>query len=371
MMWFLIAAALLVAYANGANDNFKGVATLHGSRVATYRKALLWATAMTFLGSLTALVAAQGLARAFSGHGLVPAELTASPAFLVHVGLGAAGAVLLATWLGFPISTTHALLGGLLGAGLAGADNAINVRLLTATFLLPLLASPFLAAAITAPLYLAMSAVRRWMRITKEMCLCAGQESTPVFVPLGSTVAAMAGTGMRTISVAVGRNEECVERYTGISYGVNVGQALDGLHYLSAGAVSFARGLNDTPKIAGLLILLPALGSSGWGIILVAVAIAAGGWLSSRKVAHTMSERITGMNHGQGFLANAVTASMVLAASCFGLPVSTTHVSCGTLFGLGAANGQARWGMIGRIFLSWLITVPVAALLAATLAVLV
>ncbi len=84
-----------------------------------------------------------------------------------------------------------------------------------------------------------------------------------------------------------------------------------------------------------------------------------------------MSERITGMNHGQGFLANAVTASLVLAASCFGLPVSTTHVSCGTLFGLGAANGQARWGMIGRIFLSWLITVPVAALLAATVAVLV
>ena len=118
MMWFLIAAALLVAYANGANDNFKGVATLHGSRVATYRKALLWATAMTFLGSLTALVAAQGLAKAFSGHGLVPAELTASPAFLVHVGLGAAGAVL---------GAGHPALGAILSGPLSGGHGAASV----------------------------------------------------------------------------------------------------------------------------------------------------------------------------------------------------------------------------------------------------
>ncbi len=365
---FLVVAALLIAYANGANDNFKGVATLFGSRVAPYRKALSWATVMTFLGSLTALIAAQSLAKVFSGNGLVPDELTSSPEFLTAVGLGAAGAVLLATWLGFPISTTHALLGGLLGAGFAKAGGAIDVGLLAGTFLLPLLISPFMSAAITAPLYRAMSATRRHLKITKEMCLCVGQESAPSFVPLGS-VAAISPAGPGTLSVSVGRSEECVERYTGVSFGINVGRALDGLHYASAGAVSFARGLNDTPKIAGLLFLMPALGASGWGILLVAAAIAAGGWLSARRVAYTMSERITGMNHGQGFLANAVTASLVLAASFISLPVSTTHVSCGALFGLGAANGRAHWGMIGQIFLSWLITLPVAALLAASLAV--
>jgi PiT family inorganic phosphate transporter len=92
--------------------------------------------------------------------------------------------------------------------------------------------------------------------------------------------------------------------------------------------------------------------------------------ISARLVAETMSHRITGMNPGQGFTANIVTALLVIGASSLGLPVSTTHVSCGALFGIGTVTRQARWRTIGEIVLAWLITLPVAGLLGAAFALL-
>ena len=108
MMLGLVVAMLLVAYANGANDNFKGVATLFGSATTGYRTALRFGTAATLAGALASLVLAQGLVARFSGRGLVPDALTRDATFLVAVGLAAAGTVLLAVLLGLPISTTHA-----------------------------------------------------------------------------------------------------------------------------------------------------------------------------------------------------------------------------------------------------------------------
>src|SRR5438105_9945407 len=94
----VLLAVFCVAYANGANDNFKGVATLFGSGTTNYRKALAWATVTTFAGSLLALLLAHGLVNTFKGKGLVPDVVTTEPAFLVAVSLGAAFTVLLATW---------------------------------------------------------------------------------------------------------------------------------------------------------------------------------------------------------------------------------------------------------------------------------
>jgi PiT family inorganic phosphate transporter len=104
------------------------------------------------------------------------------------------------------------------------------------------------------------------------------------------------------------------------------------------------------------------------GLPLVALAIAAGGLLAARRVARTLSFGITPLDPGHGFTANLVTAALVIAASPLGLPVSTTHVSCGALFGLGAARGQARWRTIAQIALAWLATLPLSALLAILIA---
>ena len=145
--------------------------------------------------------------------------------------------------------------------------------------------------------------------------------------------------------------------------------ALDGLHFLSAGAVGFARGLNDTPKIVALLAGGAAVGIDNAGF-LVAIAMAVGGLLAARRVAETLSRKVTAMNDGQGFSGNLVTALLVLAASRFGLPVSTTHVSVGALFGIGAATGAGHKRAIAGILAAWLVTLPVAAVLAACTALL-
>ncbi len=350
----------LLAYANGANDNFKGVATLFGSGTTTYRSALLWTTATTLAGSVTALLLARGLIAAFSGKGLVPAALVGDPAFPAAVALAAGTTVLLATRLGFPISTTHALIGGLVGAGLVGAGNALNWGQLGDGFLLPLLTSPLLAILLAAVLYPPLRTLRQRLGVSHETCVCVGREVIAT-VP-GAPGAAVA---LRAVpSVAVDSQASCRVRYQGQVLGLPVSRALDTLHFLSGGAVCFARGLNDTPKIAALLMVGGAI-APNLALLAVGLMMAAGGVLSARRVAETMSHRISTLNPGQGLSANLITALLVIGASKLGVPVSTTHVSCGALFGIGAATRQAHWSTIGQIALAWLITLPLAGVLGA------
>src|SRR5437867_2703664 len=134
MLFMLLLAACFLAYSNGANDNFKGVASLFGSRTAGYRTAILWATFTTAVGSITAIFLAQSLLKRFSGKGLVPDVLTTQPEFLLAVALGAGMTVILATLLGFPISTTHGLTGALLGAGLVTGAGNVNFAALGENF---------------------------------------------------------------------------------------------------------------------------------------------------------------------------------------------------------------------------------------------
>ena len=156
----LLLVVLFLAYSNGGNDNFKGVATLYGSGTCSYRSALAWATLTTLAGSLLALWLARGLIESFKGKGLVPDSVTTQPAFLVAVSLGAALTVLLATRLGLPVSTTHALTGGLVGAGLLASAGEMHFAVLGRGFFLPLLLSPVIALALAGLLY----PVFRWTR---------------------------------------------------------------------------------------------------------------------------------------------------------------------------------------------------------------
>lgn len=365
---FIVLATFWLAYANGANDNFKGVATLFGSGTTDYRCALWWATGTTFLGSLTAIALGTQLIKTFSGKGLVPDVAVTDPTFLSAVGLGAAATVLLATRFGFPISTTHALVGALIGAGVATHGLAgIKLVGLGTLFLIPLLVSPLLALALAAVVYPLLHRTRLALGVNRETCICIGEEVRVIADERQPGQATAAVTIGHVPSLTVGTNQTCFERYAGTLVGVSVQTLLDRLHYLSAGAVSFARGLNDTPKIVALLITAHAF-HLPLGIGLAAGAIALGGLISAHRIAETMSHRIIDMNHGQGLTANLVTAALVIGASKLGVPVSTTHVSCGALFGIGAVSGLARWKMIGTIILAWIITLPVPAVLAACIA---
>lgn len=372
MIEFLIlAATFLIAYANGANDNFKGVATLFGSSTADYRKALNWATVTTFAGSITAFFLSQKLIHSFSGKGLVPDAVIAEPAFLLAVILGAGLTVLFASKTGMPISTTHSLVGALAGAALiaTGTEGGLHFwEAIGKKFAVPLLISPLMAIFFTVMLYPLLRWSRRLTGVTKRTCVCIGEKVIPVGGAAIEQGQVLTIAQLKKIDVFVDHEENCqaraVEVYEGKVLGISAQKILDSLHFLSAGAVSFARGLNDTPKIVALSAASVALGLR-WNIAIVALVMALGGRVSARKVAETVSHRITAMNHGQGFTANLVTAFLVIGASKWGLPVSTTHVSCGALFGLGAATGKARWKTISGIFAAWVLTLPAAALLSA------
>jgi PiT family inorganic phosphate transporter len=360
----LLLATCFLAYSNGANDNFKGAASLFGSRTCSYRTAISWATITTFAGSITSIFLAQTLLKKFSGKGIVPDQFVGSEYFVLAVAVGAGLTVILATLTGFPISTTHALTGAIIGCGIVAVGTAINFGALGKGFILPLLFSPVLAIAVAGLFYILFRALRLATGISKEWCICLGVEERVVAIPQPSLLALHAVPS--PVSLTIDEQENCRMRYAGSFLGVGAQQVMDAGHFLSAGTVSFARGLNDTPKIVALLLLWKALDIQ-WGFAAVAATMAIGGLLNARKVAETMSKKITAMNHGQGFTANLTTAILVVLASLYGLPVSTTHVSVGSLFGIGLTTGQANLRVINAIVLSWLITLPCAAIFAGTI----
>src|SRR5881398_445359 len=353
-------ATCFLAYSNGANDKFKGVASLFGSRTCSYRTAITWATITTFAGSITSIFLAQTLLKKFSGKGIVPDHFAGSEYCVLGVAIGAGLTVILATLTGFPISTTHALTGAIIGCGFVAVGRAVNFAALGKGFVLPLLLSPVLAIAVAGLLYVFFHGTRIALGLKKEWCVCIAEGERVIAMPQPNSLLALRAVPFQS-HLTVDEVENCRERYGGNFLGFTSQEVIDAAHFLSAGTVSFERGLNDTPKIVALLLLWKSL-DIRWGFAAVAAAMAIGGLLNARKVAETMSKKITTMNHGQGFTANLTTAILVVLASLFGLPVSTTHVSVGSLFGIGLTTGRANPRVISAIVFSWLITLPCAAI---------
>jgi len=350
-------AAATLAFANGANDNPKPVATLVAAGLASPRRALLSGTLATLLGCVAAIVLGRALVASFSAKGLVGAEVVETLPFLVSAIAGAAATVLLATRLGLPVSTTHALIGAIVGAGAVLAR--VDLRLLVVVFLLPLLLSPFVALLTTAIAYPFAHRTRRALGVSRETCVCVGER----LVPMTSVAAA-------EWRVTVGDARECRDRYTGRVAGVRAASVAAGLHWLSALALSGGRGVQDGAKIAGLTILLVGSPFRAPAAAGIALAMATGGLLAARRVEETMAHRVTPLNDGQALLANTIATVLVFAATAFGVPVSTTHVTTGSLMGMRAHRERPPTSWIGRILLAWLATLPLAALLAAGAALL-
>jgi len=366
LLGLLALATVFLAFSNGANDNFKGVASLFGSGTATYRLAIGWATVATAAGSLVSIVLAESLLRKFSGKGLVEASLVGTAPFMLAVAAGAGTTVLLATRLGFPISTTHGLVGAMIGAGVAASGpGGVNFEGLGKSFVLPLLLGPLLATALGAGLYLLSRRVGSGAHrtATDPACLCVSAEPVYTIDRLGPAGAVARSTMIPVVVVEDSPAADCVQRQRGGLIGIDLLRLRDAAHFVSAGIVSFARGLNDTPKIAALLMAIGSIGPR-MGILAVAVAMAIGGLLGARRVAETMSHKITRLDPDEGLVSNLGTGALVIMASLFGLPVSTTHVSVGSLFGIGLATREVNMSTMTGIALSWLITLPCAAVCA-------
>lgn len=353
----LIALTLILAYANGANDVSKGIATLVGSGVTRFRAAVAWGTLWTAVGALSAAFASQGLVAAFSGKGLL-VQPTQDPRFLVAVAVGAILWVAFASATGLPVSTTHALTGALFGAGLfAAGTGGLKWAALGEKFALPLLASPVLSLVLTLIVYKGM---RRHLSACQGYCVCAQMQPLVRLSLTGGPGAAAIAAGAEP-GVRVDRVEEC-----GPSDGVVARvRLIDGMHWLTSGLTSFARGMNDTPKVLALgAAVAAAHGLSGMRLYaLVAAAMAFGSYFAGLRVTDTLAEKVTLIEPEDGFAANLVTALLVASASKLALPVSTTHVSTGAIIGVGLSQGGAslQWKTIRDMMLAWVVTLPVSA----------
>ncbi len=355
MLGLLVAATLLLAFVNGANDNMKGAATLWGAGELGYRRALALATASTAAGSLASLALATELVKAFSAKGLVPDAVLDSD-YLTAVALAGAATVLLATRWSLPVSTTHALVGGLAGAGVVAAGSRLDLGALGGAFALPLLVSPLLAIGLAAAALWGGRAGGRRLGLRADSCVCVAEG-----LPLANGGAAVLGSAR--LALQLGNAASCPVHDPG-GVALSARSVIRGGHLLSACLVGFARGVNDTPKILGLLVAAKAL-SPLVGALALTGAMALGGWLGAHRVAETLARRLTPMTPGQGLAANAATAALVIGASRLGLPVSTTHVSTGGIFGIGLAGGELRWRMAGAVLTAWVTTLPLAAALGA------
>jgi PiT family inorganic phosphate transporter len=364
----LITAVVLLtglAFANGSNDISKGIATLAGSGVTNYRTAILWGTAWTVVGGVLAVFISSAMVKTFSGIlANAPGADEQSPMLAIAVMTGAMIWVLFASKTGLPVSTTHALVGGLCGVGLAAKGwDGIQWSPLLPKVVIPLGLSPVVAMGVA---FILFPATRWLLKGWSGHCLCVVpvQQGHFVIDPTGSVAMRSNTTDVKTVL----DSRECDEPQV---LSIRVGP--DTFHWITSGLTSFARSLNDTPKMAFLLLGFSFIGGTsvpnmtGLAFGLVAVSMGIGSVLGGRTVTEVLAEKVTRMDHQDGFTANLTTAVLVTAAANFGLPVSTTHVSASAIIGMGLRKGinEVRWKTVWEMFAAWILTLPIAGLLSA------
>lgn len=361
----VLAAGAFIAYVNGSNDVSKGIATLVGSGVSDYRRAILWGTLWTGAGCFAGAVFAAAMLDTFGKGLLAPGASPTWNAALATI-LGAAVFVAIATRTSLPVSTTHAIVGSLAGVATAAYGlGGINWDTLGSKIAIPLLASPVIALGITLAALWIWKALRR-RPLAAADCLCVELEpdsaiaaTTPDGISLSVEAAAP------HLQILAGPQEECAVRQSrGLRLTVNH------LHWLTSGGTSFARGMNDAPKMAALILAAGALAGGGaaglkpLAFAIIAFGIMAGSWVGGQRVTSLLAEKVTKMDHREGFMANLITSALIGPGAALGLPMSTTQVSAGAIMGIGTQNqGGMNWKVVWNILLAWIITLPAAALL--------
>jgi PiT family inorganic phosphate transporter len=307
----VVATALAFDYTNGFHDTANAIATMVSTRAMAPRVAVLYAAILNFAGAFISLKVAATVAKDFVDASSVTPEI-------IFGGLIGAIAWNLATWyFGLPSSSSHALIGGVVGAMLvAVGSGGVHGDKLLSKLLIPALIAPTLAFVVAA------------LAILVAYRIVGNLSPGPV------------------------------------TRGYRLGQILSG------GLLSLAHGTNDAQKTMGVITLaLVANGSLGgnaktptWVIVSAATAIALGTYSGGWRIIKTVGTRIIKMDTAQGFATQSSGAAVILAASHFGYPLSTTHVISGAVMGSGAAKrlSAVRWGVAGNMLGAWLVTLPAA-----------
>jgi PiT family inorganic phosphate transporter len=308
MLIAVIVLAVVFDYINGFHDTANAIATSVATRALDPRAAILMATAFNFIGAFAGTAVAKTI-----GAGIVD-ENTSTQGVIIAALIGAIVWDLVTWWYGLPSSSSHALIGGLLGATLVSAGvGAFKVDGIMAKVVVPMFASPLIGFVVAFVLIIALFWLFRH---------APRRPMTTIF---------------RRLQI------------------------------VSAGFMAFSHGSNDAQKTMGIITL--ALFSGGiigsidvpwWVIVLAATAISLGTAIGGWRIMHTMGHRVVKLEPVHGFAAETTAASVIITAAHFGMPVSTTHVISSAIMGVGSARGVrgVRWGVASNILAAWVITIP-------------
>jgi PiT family inorganic phosphate transporter len=315
LLVFTIVVALVFDFTNGFHDTANAIATSISTRALSPRLAVAIASVANLAGAFVTTAVASTV-----GKGIIDTNLANSQTVLAAV----AGAIvwnLLTWWLGLPSSSSHALIGGLVGAALVqSGESGVQWHGLTHKVLIPAVWAPTLAFAAAFGLLLGIFWLFKWM--------------TP---------------GLANRSFRLGQ--------------------------LASGTwVAFAHGANDAQKTMGVIAL--ALYTHGsidsfyiptWVKVAAGLAIGAGTYAGGWRIMRTMGQRIFQMDPPTGFAAQATSGLVIYSSTKLGYPLSTTHVVSGAVMGSGATRrlSAVRWGIAGNIVLAWTLTLPASAAMAA------
>ena len=314
----VVATALAFDFTNGFHDTANVVATSISTRAMAPQIAVGYASILNFAGAFISLEVAATVAK-----DVIDVQ-AGNTAFLLVVFGGLVGAIAwnLITWyFGLPSSSSHALIGGMVGSAfVADGSDAINFDGVIGKVMVPALIAPTLAFAV-------------------------------------------GGLAILIIYRVVGRL-----RPGPVTRGFRFGQVISG------GLLALAHGTNDAQKTMGVITL--ALVANGdlsadkfhvptWVVVSAATAIALGTYVGGWRIIRTMGSRIHKMDTAQGFSAQGAGAAVILASSHVGFPLSTTHTITGAVIGSGAAKrlSAVRWGVAGNILVAWVLTLPGAAVI--------
>jgi inorganic phosphate transporter, PiT family len=312
----VVITALCFDFTNGFHDTGNAMATSIATGALGPRTAVAISGALNFVGAFLSLAVAATIA-----SGLVDTKVVT----LTVVAAGLAGGIIwnLATWLfGIPSSSSHALIGGVIGSVMAASGgSAVLWHGLVSKVILPAVFSPIIAALV--------AAVGTWLLYRISRSLTAGARG----------------------------------------HGFRIGQIG------SACMVSLAHGTNDAQKTMGVITLALivngtiATGSNApiWVIVCCALAISAGTYLGGWRVIRTLGKGLVEIEAPQGMAAESASAAIILLSSSFGYSLSTTHVATGSIIGtgLGKKGAEVRWNVAGRMATAWVFTLPSAAIVGA------
>lgn len=316
---FAIVLTLVFEFINGFHDSANSIATIVATKVLTPIQAVAWAALWNFMGIMIVARVAATIKK-----GIIDEQIVAEYGipFILAVLAGAIIWDLITWWFGIPSSSSHALVGGLLGA--AGAVAGI--------------------------------AAVNWVGITK----------VAIFIVLSPVAGMLFGFLIVALVMRLGKKTRRAKANTWCRW----------LQLVSSGAYSFTHGANDAQKGMGIIMLVFVAEAATNPDIIVAsddpyfwvkvschASIALGTFFGGWRIVKTMASRITKLDSYQGFSAETGGASILLITALMGIPVSTTHTISGSIMGVGAAKrlSAVRWGLGRRIVIAWILTIPVAA----------